>query len=128
MIKLLVDSKTSTSLEDMESGSRFSTSFNETSQGPLYSLSTGLVVPQKSLWDSIKNIFGKILGLNLSLVMIPFDMGQVDGIFDLQLTDDTRRLNQRASQRSGALNAKIATITRELFGSDDTSKTQLDWI
>jgi uncharacterized protein len=60
------------------------------------------------------------------MVMTPFDVGQVDGIFDLLLVDETHRLNQRASQPSGVLNAKFATITKELFGSDDTSKTQLD--
>jgi len=62
------------------------------------------------------------------MVMTPFDVGQADGIFDLLLVDETHRLNQRASQPSGVLNAKFAKITRELFGSDDTSKTQLDWI
>lgn len=60
--------------------------------------------------------------------LTPFDVGQAGGIFDLLLVDETHRLNQRANQPSGVLNAKVATITRELFGGDDTSKTQLDWI
>jgi uncharacterized protein len=128
MIKLLVDIKTFTSLEDLDSDSRFSNFFTETNQKLLQGLRIGLVVPQQSLRDSIKKVFRKTPGLNPSMVMTPFDVGQVDGIFDLLLVDETHRLNQRASQPSGVLNAKFATITKELFGSDDTSKTQLDWI
>ena len=44
------------------------------------------------------------------------------------LVDETHRLNQRANQAGAKLNTKFATITSELFGSDDKSKTQLDWI
>ena len=128
MIKLLVDIKAFTSLEDLDSDSRFSNFFTETNQRLLQGLRIGLVVSQQSLRDSIKKVFRKTPGLNPSMVMTPFDVGQVDGIFDLLLVDETHRLNQRASQPSGVLNAKFATITRELFGSDDTSKTQLDWI
>jgi DUF2075 family protein len=128
MIKLLIDIKTFTSLEDLDSNSRFSNFFTETNQRLLQGLRIGLVVPQQSLRDSIKKVFRKTPGLNPSMVMTPFDVGQADGIFDLLLVDETHRLNQRASQPSGVLNAKFATITRELFGSDDTSKTQLDWI
>lgn len=128
MIKLLVDIKTFTSLEDLDSDSRFSNFFTETNQRLLQGLRIDLVVPQQSLRDSIKKVFRKTPGLNPSMVMTPFDVGQADGIFDLLLVDETHRLNQRASQPSGVLNAKFATITRELFGSDDTSKTQLDWI
>ena len=57
------------------------------------------------------------------MVITPFDVGKVDGLFDLLLVDETHRLNQRASQSSGVLNAKFAAITRELFGSNDPSKT-----
>ncbi len=60
------------------------------------------------------------------MIMTPFDVEQADETFDLLLVDETHRLNQRASQPSGVLNAKFAAITRTLFGSDDTSKTQLD--
>ncbi|KAH7215361.1 hypothetical protein DER44DRAFT_740904 [Fusarium oxysporum] len=55
-------------------------------------------------------------------------VGEADGMFSLLLVDETHRLNQRANQPSGVLNAKFSSITRELFGGDDTSKTQLDWI
>ncbi len=128
MMKLLVDIKTLASLEDLDSNSRFSSFFTEGNQSLLDGLRIGLVVPQQSLRDSIKKVFRKTPGLDRSMVMTPFDVGQADETFDLLLVDETHRLNQRASQPSGVLNAKFAAITRTLFGSDDTSKTQLDWI
>jgi DUF2075 family protein len=128
MIKLLIDIKTFTSLEDLDSDSRFAEFFIKDNQRLLQGLRIGLVVPQQSLRDSIKKVFRKTPGLNPSMVMTPFDVGQADEEFDLLLVDETHRLNQRANQPSGVLNAKFATITKELFDSDDTSKTQLDWI
>ena len=128
MMKLLVDIKTLASLEDLDSNSRFSSFFTEGNQSLLHGLRIGLVVPQQSLRDSIKKVFRKTPGLDRSMVMTPFDVGQADETFDLLLVDETHRLNQRANQASGVLNAKFAAITRRLFGSDVTSKTQLDWI
>jgi len=128
IIKLLVDIKTSNSLEDLDSDSRFSHFFTEPNRRLLQALRVGLVVPQQSLRGSIKNVFRKTRGLHPEMVMTPFEVGEADGTFDLLLVDETHRLNQRASQSSGMLNAKFATITRQLFGSDETSKTQLDWI
>ena len=128
MMKLLVDIKTLASLEDLDSNSRFSSFFTEGNQSLLHGLRIGLVVPQQSLRDSIKKVFRKTPGLDRSMVMTPFDVGQADETFDLLLVDETHRLNQRANQASGVLNAKFAAITRTLFGSDVTSKTQLDWI
>jgi hypothetical protein len=55
--------------------------------------------------------------------MDPFKVGEAEGIFDLLLVDETHRLNQRANQAGAILNTKFATITSELFGSDDKSKT-----
>jgi hypothetical protein len=128
MIKLLIDIKTFTSLEDLDSSERFSEFFNGDNQRLLQGLRVGLVVPQQSLRDSIKKVFRKTPGLEPSMVMTPFDVGQSDGEFDLLLVDETHRLNQRANQPSGVLNAKFVAITKELFGGDDTSKTQLDWM
>ena len=127
MIKLLIDIKTFTSLEDLDSDSRFFNLFTLDNQKLLENLRIGMVVPQQSLRDSIKKVFRKTPGLHPSMVMIPFDVGTADRLFDLLLVDETHRLNQRANQPSGVLNSKFASITRKLFG-DDNSKTQLDWI
>jgi hypothetical protein len=89
---------------------------------------SGLVVPQQSLRGTIKDVFRKTRGLHPDMVMTPFQVGEVDVVFDLLIVDETHRLSQRANQPSGVLNGKFTTITRELFGSDDFSKSQLDWI
>ena len=62
------------------------------------------------------------------MVLTPFEVGQSEPRFDLLIVDETHRLNQRANQASAALNQKFAEINARLFGADDTSKTQLDWI
>ena len=128
MIKLLIDIKTFTSLEDLDVDLRFSSFFTERNQRLLHDVRIGLVVPQQSLRKSIKMVFKKTPGLQPSMVMDPFKVGEAEGIFDLLLVDETHRLNQRANQAGAILNTKFATITSELFGSDDKSKTQLDWI
>ena len=128
MIKLLIDIKTFTSLEDLDSNLRLSNFFTERNQRLLHDLRIGLVVPLQSLRKSIKIVFEKTPGLQPSMVMDPFNVGEAEGIFDLLLVDETHRLNQRANQPGAILNTKFATITSELFGSDDKSKTQLDWI
>ncbi|KAG4438153.1 hypothetical protein IFR05_006364 [Cadophora sp. M221] len=128
MIKLLIDIKTFTSLEDLDSDLRFSNFFTERNQRLLHDLRVGLVVPQQSLRKSIKMVFKKTPGLEPSMVMNPFEAGEAEGIFDILLVDETHRLNQRANQAGAILNTKFATITSELFGSDDKSKTQLDWM
>jgi DUF2075 family protein len=128
IIKLLIDIKTFTSLEDLDSDLRFSDFFTEKNQRLLHDLRIGLVVPQQSLRKSIKIVFEKTPGLQPSMVIDPFKVGEAEGIFDLLLVDETHRLNQRANQAGAILNTKFATITSELFGSDDKSKTQLDWM
>jgi DUF2075 family protein len=62
------------------------------------------------------------------MVLTAFDVGESATDFDLLIVDETHRLNQRANQPAAALNIKFREITTKLFGQDDTSKTQLDWI
>ena len=128
LIKLLVDIQTFTSLEDLDSDSRFSEFFTETNRAVLQRLRIGLVVPQQSLRESIKKVFRKTPGLSPSMVMTPFDVGEANQAFGLLLVDETHRLNQRANQPSARLNSKFTAITQDLFGSNDMQKTQLDWV
>ena len=128
IIKLLMDIRALTSIEDLEGGSRFSKFFTEANRALLEDLRIGLVVPQQSLRESIKKVFRKTPGLNAAMVLTPFQVGEADGLFDLLLVDETHRLNQRAAQAVPKLNIKFASINKELFGEDDTSKTQLDWL
>ena len=63
-----------------------------------------------------------------SQVLTPFDVGVADTPWDILIVDETHRLNQRANQSSGVNNKRFTTINQKLFGSDDKSLTQLDWI
>jgi DUF2075 family protein len=73
-------------------------------------------------------VFRKTPGLHEDMVMTAFDVGASAVLFDLLIVDESHRLNQRANQPSAAQNKKFQEITEKLFGTDDKSKTQLDWI
>jgi uncharacterized protein len=128
LLKLLVDIAISTDAEDLDSDSLFSEFFAEGYRDRLAGLRIGIVVPQQSLRTSIKRVFRKTPGLSRTMVLTPFDVGAAELPFDLLIVDEAHRLNQRANQPSGPLNAKFKQITENLFGADDASKTQLDWI
>ncbi|MDQ0576679.1 DUF2075 domain-containing protein [Agromyces albus] len=128
MLKLLVDIATTSPAEDLDSDSLFSEFFVEGYGELLADLRIGLVVPQQSLRESIKKVFRKTPGLRPNMVMTAFDVGFADQNFDLLIVDESHRLNQRANQPSGVQNKNFRIITEKLFGSDDTTKTQLDWI
>ncbi|MBG6107817.1 DUF2075 domain-containing protein [Frigoribacterium sp. CG_9.8] len=128
MLKLLVDIAFTAPAEDLDSDTLFSDFFVEGYQDLLKDIRIGLVVPQQSLRESIKKVFKKTPGLHPSMVMTAFDVGFSDQHFDLLIVDEAHRLNQRANQPSGVQNKKFREITEKLFGHDDKTKTQLDWI
>jgi DUF2075 family protein len=128
LMKLLVDIRDSLPDDDLDSDSRFADFFLDGSRDLLNAFEIGLVVPQQSLRESIKKVFRKTPGLSPDMVMTAFDVGSSDKHFDLLIVDEAHRLNQRANQPSGVQNQKFRVITETLFGRDDTSKTQLDWI
>lgn len=102
----------------------FAEGYRELTQG----LRVGLVVPQQSLRESIRNVFRRTPGLSPTMVLDPFKVGLDDEEFDLLIVDETHRLTQRASLASGIQNGQYRDITIRLFGHDDLTKTQLDWI
>jgi DUF2075 family protein len=128
LLKLLVDIANTTEVEDLDSDSVFSEFFTSGYRDLLLGLRFGVVVPQQALRDSIKKVFRKTPGLHPDMVMTAFDVGMSDDQFDLLIVDESHRLNQRANQPSGVQNKQFQVITEKLFGSDDKSKTQLDWI
>ena len=128
LMKLLMDIKNSLPDDDLDSDSRFAEFFVDGSRGLLSKFEIALVVPQQSLRDSIKKVFRRTPGLRPEMVLTAFDVGASKKHFDLLIVDEAHRLNQRANQPSGVQNQKFRQITEMLFGSDDTSKTQLDWI
>ncbi|TFC75847.1 DUF2075 domain-containing protein [Cryobacterium cheniae] len=128
LLKLLVDIANSAPDEDVDSDTLFSEYFVDGYRELLMNIRIGLVVPQQSLRESIKKVFRKTPGLRPEMVMTAFEVGFAAEDFDLLIVDESHRLNQRANQPSGVQNRNFSLITQKLFGSDDKTKTQLDWI
>lgn len=128
MLKLLVDIANTVAVEDFDSDTMFAELFIPQNRALLRDLRIGLVVPQQSLRESIRKVFRKTPGLDPSMVLTAFDVGNTEDDFDLLIVDEAHRLNQRANQPSGVQNKNFADITKKLFGFDDVTKTQLDWI
>ena len=93
-------------------------------------LRVGLVIPQQSLRESVQQVFKRTPGLSDRevRVMSAFEVGGSSDVFDILVVDEAHRLGQRANQSSAALNRKFSEINQKLFGDDDPSYTQLDWI
>jgi uncharacterized protein len=128
LVKLLSDLRSSEALdepdEDVVLSKFFTSGYSEMVSG----FRIGLVVPQQSLRESIRRVFTKTPGLDKSMVLSPFDVGLSEHHFDLLVVDEAHRLNQRANQSSGVNNKRFEDINRKLFGDDDASWTQIDWI
>lgn len=128
LIKLLRDIGRADPDDPVDADARFAEFFDSRHVELLRNLRIGLVIPQQSLRESIRRVFGKTPGLERAMVRTPFQIGGGDEHFDLLVVDEAHRLSQRAAQASGQLNAKFRDINVSLFGEDDLSKTQLDWI
>lgn len=128
LMKLLMDIKQADLTEPTDSDTRFSDFFVEGYPQLLQDFRVGLVVPQQSLRKSVQRVFRKTPGLAAGMVLSPFDVGLSDERFDLLIVDETHRLNLRANQSSGVRNRQYGEINKRLFGDDDPSITQLDWI
>lgn len=128
LLKLLEDIRAHDPEEPLDSDSVFSDFFTPGCGELLQGLRIGMVVPQQSLRESISRVFARIPGLKSTPVLTPFQVGESDESFDLLIVDEAHRLSRRANQPSGPLNTKFSEITTKLFGEDDLSITQLDWI
>ncbi|AWR20876.1 DUF2075 domain-containing protein [Aurantimicrobium photophilum] len=128
LMKLLVDIAKSQPDEQLDSDSMFSDFFQQGYREQLTDFTIGLVIPQQSLRKSIEKVFAKTPGLSKSMVLSPFDAGASKEHYDLLIVDESHRLGQRSNQPSAAQNKKFTEINTALFGNDDLSWTQLDWI
>lgn len=128
LIKLLRDIQTADLHDEFYTESVFSDFFLPDYASLLKDFRIGLVVPQQSLRDSIRKVFRQTPKLAQPMVLTPFDVGKSDEEWDLLIVDETHRLNQRANQSSGMRNRDFGLINQKLFGADDYSRTQLDWI
>ncbi len=128
LMKLLADIAASKPDDEPDADSIFADFFTDDHRRALRDFRVGLVVPQQSLRESIRRVFKRTPGLHPSQVMTAFQAGESEQPWDLLIVDEAHRLNQRANQSSGGQNKKFKDITTKLFGADDISKTQLDWI
>lgn len=128
LMKLLADIRDHSDADEVEPDSMFAEFFVPENRRLLAGLRIGFVVPQQSLRESIKRVFKKTPKVTEGQILTPFDVGASDQPWDLLIVDETHRLNQRANQSSGVNNKRFITINEKLFGADDPSKTQLDWI
>lgn len=91
-------------------------------------LRIGIVVPQQSLRQSLKRVFRRTPGLHPDMVVSTWNVGEAKEPYDVLVVDEAHRLGLRSAQANGSLNNKYAAINQRLFGDDDVSHTQLDWI
>lgn len=126
--KLLADIADGKEADDPDDDFAFVEFFVPENQALLSELRVAFVVPQQALRKSVQRVFAKTPGLNKAAVMSPFEMAKSSEHFDLIVVDEAHRLNHRANQASATQNKEFARINELLFGADDTSKTQLDWI
>ena len=128
LMKLLADIRDYADEDEIDPDSLFSEYFVPENRERLAGFRMALVVPQQSLRLSIRKVFRKTPKLHPSMVLSPFDIGKSPERFDLLIVDETHRLNRRANQPTGVLNKAFGDINRTLFGADDPTFTQLDWI
>lgn len=128
LLKQLADIRDYHDTEQPSEDSRFADYFVPENREALQGFRMGLVVPQQSLRESIQRVFKRTPSLDARMVLSPFDVGKAAERYDLLLVDEAHRLGQRANQASGPLNKSFADITTRLFGHDDKTRTQLDWI
>ncbi|WP_298207525.1 DNA/RNA helicase domain-containing protein [Ferrimicrobium sp.] len=128
VIKLIMDIAEMTLDSESGSDSELSEYFNTENHDRFQRLRIGLVIPQQSLRTTVKSVFRKTAGLREEMVLSVNDVGESSEGYDVLLVDETHRLGQRANQSSGSGNRRFAEINERLFGQDDLTFTQLDWI
>lgn len=128
LAKLLRDIAMRPNGELVDGDSRFAEFFTEQFQQHLAGFRIGLVIPQQSLRKTVQKVFSRIPGLDKGMILSPFEVGLDEGRWDLLIVDEAHRLGIRANQASGMKNRQYSEINTRLFGADDLTKTQLDWI
>jgi DUF2075 family protein len=128
LIKLLRDIARASEEELLEDESIFAEFFTPELSQLFDGLKIALVVPQQALRKTLEGVFTQTPGLHKDMVLTPFEVAESKEDFDLLIVDEAHRLGQRANQNSAMQNKKFTDLNIKLFGSDDKTKTQLDWI
>src|SRR5690606_6026678 len=128
LMKLMRDLAQFDPTDEVEGDSMFSDLFVEGNREKFQDLRIGLVVPQKTLRKSINNVYRKVPALRDAQVLTPYDVADAEEDFDVIVVDEAHRLTQRGAQAHGTLTKRYRETTERLFGADDLSINQLDWI
>jgi hypothetical protein len=128
LIKLLRDIARATEEELLEDESIFAEFFTPELSELFDGLKIALVVPQQALRKTLEGVFTQTPGLHKDMVLTPFEVAESKEDFDILIVDEAHRLGQRANQNSAMQKKKFTELNIKLFGSDDKTKTQLDWI
>ncbi|MDO5662578.1 MAG: DUF2075 domain-containing protein, partial [Brachybacterium sp.] len=128
LMKLMRDLAEFDAADDVDGDSMFSDLFVEGNRELFGGLRIALVVPQKSLRQSIRRVFRTVPALRGADVLTPYDVADSREDFDVVIVDEAHRLTQRASQSHGTLTKRFGEITQRLVGWDDHDINQLDWI
>jgi len=128
LVKLLRDISQISKDELLERDSIFADFFTEELSELFKDMKIALVVPQQALRKTLEKVFSQTPGLDKSMVLTPFEVADSDSDFDLLIVDEAHRLGQRANQPSAAQNKRFTELNIKLYGIDDPTKTQLDWI
>ena len=91
-------------------------------------LKVAVVIPQQSFRATVKKTFESISGLKELPIFSPLDFANSDEYFDIVLIDEGHRLRKRASHMMGVYNSLTTQINIKLYGNDDYSKTEMDWM
>jgi hypothetical protein len=128
LIKLLMDIANHLPDDPADKDSIFNEYFAPEYKVLVGKIRIGLVIPQQSLRKTVQIVFDQTPGLEKGMVLSPFDVGHATEKFDLLVVDEAHRLGQRANQSSASQNTAFSEINLRLFGDDDKSRTQLEWI
>ena len=128
LLKLIQDIATLPSDFVGNEDSYFAEFFTHENSEMLKSFRAGLVVPQQALRATLTKVFSKTPGLNKKMIVKPFEVGGAMEKWDLLIVDEAHRLSMRANQAFPTLNTKYVEINRTLFGADEMTYTQLDWV
>lgn len=128
LMKLLTDIANRGGEEDLDRDSFFFEFFTTNFREKLASWEIAIVIPQQALRATIQNAFRSIPGLSPKMVLTPWEVASSTDTFDLLIVDEVHRLKMRANMNTAQLNGKFRDNNIALFGKDDNSYTQLDWI
>jgi len=129
LMKLLADIQQMDPREALDDNSRFVEFFlGDNAKSLKRYMNIALLVPQQSLRETLKLVFDSTPGLNKGMVISPFDLGKSEVKYDLVVVDESHRLQVRNNQASGPNNKLFKDINLRLFGGDNPSFNQLDWI